>query len=79
MQSITSISTAPLIFGVRGTVMMDTAREALQRLLLTESQLKRVLAAGVRAAITAASNMCSGRVAALKCCARAAGTGRWGL
>ena len=27
---ITSISTAPLIFGVRGTVMMDTAREALQ-------------------------------------------------
>lgn len=68
---IQSVSTAPLIFGVRGTVLMTTAREALHQLKLTEPQLKRVLAAGVRAAITAASNMCSARAAALKCLPRA--------
>ena len=64
---IAKVSTAPLIFGVRGTVMIDEARTALAGLGLKEAQLKRALAAGVRAAITAASDMCTARVAALKC------------
>jgi hypothetical protein len=64
---IAGVSTAPLIFGVRGTVMIDEARESLRVLGLTEAQLKRALATGVRAAITAASDMCTARTAALKC------------
>ena len=64
------VATAPLIFGVRGTVMIDEARTALGQLGLTEAQLKRALAAGVRAAITAASDMCTARAAALKCLPR---------
>ena len=50
---------------------MDVARELLQQLQLTEGQLKRVLARGVREAITAASEMCSARIAALKCLPKA--------
>jgi hypothetical protein len=69
--SIIYISTAPLIFGVRGTVLMDEARAALMPFNLTEAQLKKVLGAGVRAAITAASDMCSARAAALKCLPKA--------
>ena len=64
------VATAPLIFGVRGTVMIDEARTALGQLGLTEAQLKRALAAGVCAAITAASDMCTARAAALKCLPR---------
>jgi hypothetical protein len=60
------ISTAPLIFGVRGTVLFNEARASLMPFNLTEAKLKRVLAAGVRAAITAASDMCSARTAALR-------------
>ena len=64
---ITSVVTAPLVFGVRGTVLVNEAADALQALNLTEAQLRRALAHGVRAAITAASDMCSARAAALKC------------
>jgi hypothetical protein len=63
---IYSITTAPLIFGVRGTVLMDVASEALRPLGLTHAQMKTTLARGVRAAITAASEMCSARFAALR-------------
>ena len=69
--TITTVTTAPLIFGVRGTVIYTEAREALEGLGLTQTQLNRALASGVRAAITAASNMCSARTAALKCLPRA--------
>ena len=58
------ISTAPLIFGVRGAVLMDVARESLTPLQLTGAQLDRVLASGVRAAVTVASSMCAARFAA---------------
>lgn len=64
---ITSVATAPLIFGVRGTVLVEEAAEALQALNLTSAQLRRALAGDVRAAITVASEMCTARVAALKC------------
>ena len=50
---------------------MEVAREALQPLNLTESQLKRVLARGVREAIAGASDMCSARCAAMKCLPKA--------
>lgn len=63
---IGTIRTAPLIFGVRGTVMVQEAQEGLAPLKLTSSELDRVLARGVRAAITAASDMCAARFAALK-------------
>jgi ribonuclease HI len=69
--TISSVNTAPLIFGVRGTVLINDAREALQALNLTGAQLKRALAQGVRAAIAGASDMCSARAAALKCLPRA--------
>ena len=65
-QAIHSITTSPLIFGVRGTVLMKEAREGLAPMELTEKQLKTVLASGVRAAITAASEMCAARFAALR-------------
>ena len=65
------ISTAPLIFCVRGTVMIDEARASLMSLKLTEAQLKRALSAGVRAVIAAASNMCSARAAAIRCLPKA--------
>ena len=61
-----SASTAPMIFGVRGTVMVSEAREGLAPLQLKRAQLEKALAHGVRAAITAASEMCSARFAALK-------------
>jgi hypothetical protein len=68
---IHSVSTAPLIFGVRGVVMIDEARRALQELRLTEAKLKKALTAGVRAAISSASDMCTARAAALKCLPKA--------
>ena len=51
--------------------MIDEARVSLGAMKLTEAQLKRVLAAGVRAAITAASDMCSARAAAMQCLPKA--------
>ena len=64
---ISSVSTAPLIFGVRGTVLVTEAANSLAPLKMTSAQLRKVLAHGVRAAITAASDMCSARFAALRC------------
>ena len=65
--AISSVSTAPLIYGVRGTVLIDEARDSLQQMRLTEPQLRRALTAGVRAAISGASEMCTARTAALRC------------
>ena len=48
-------------------MLVSEAAEALQGLNLTAAQLRRVLAHGVRAAIAAASEMCSARTTALKC------------
>ena len=61
-----SATTAPMIFGVRGTVIVSEARDGLAPLQLKQEQLYKALAQGVRAAITAASDMCSARFAALK-------------
>ena len=64
--AVASATTAPLIFGVRGTVLMDVAASSLESLGLNKAQLHKVLASGVRAAITAASEMCAARFAALR-------------
>mmetsp|Transcript_35403 Transcript_35403/g.72869 ORF Transcript_35403/g.72869 Transcript_35403/m.72869 type:complete len:570 (+) Transcript_35403:200-1909(+) len=60
------VRTAPLIFGVRGSVLFPEATTELQPFMLTPAATKRVLAAGVRAAITAASDMVTARSEALK-------------
>ena len=52
-------------------VLLDEARMSSGALKLTEAHLKRVLAAGVRAAIAAASDMCTARTAALLCLPKA--------
>ena len=62
--TIRIISTAPLIFGVRGTVLFEEAREGLLSLNLTPAELDKVLAQGVRAAMGAAADMCAARFAA---------------
>lgn len=63
---ITSITTCPLIFGVRGTVLVEEAWRGLQPLALTRAKFNTIMAHGVRAAITAASDLCSARFAALR-------------
>lgn len=63
---IYQVSTAPLIFGARGTVLMKEAIEGLAPFQLTTAKINKVLASGVRAAITAASSMCGARFAALR-------------
>lgn len=63
---IHSVITCPLIFGVRCTVLMDVANESLAPMALKPVQLQRVLAIGVRAAITAALDMCCARFAVLR-------------
>ena len=59
------VTTAPMVFGVRGSVLHTAAVEELRPFNLTPAGQKRVLAAGVRAAITAASDMITARYAAL--------------
>ena len=56
----------PLVFGVRGSVAWETAMGALEWVDIKEAQREKVLAAGVRAAITAAADMCGARFAALR-------------
>ena len=51
--------------------MLEVAREALLPFGMSEAQLRKVLAAGVRAAITAASDLCTARAAALLCLPKA--------
>mmetsp|Transcript_61234 Transcript_61234/g.126488 ORF Transcript_61234/g.126488 Transcript_61234/m.126488 type:complete len:503 (-) Transcript_61234:1075-2583(-) len=68
--AIRSVSTCPLIFGVRGTVLVEEAWTGLQALELTKGQLRKILTCGVRAAVSAASDMCTARFAAMKCLPR---------
>ena len=57
--------TTPLIFGVRGSVITANASMELRPFALKPRQLDKVLAAGVRAAITGASDMATARMAAI--------------
>ena len=59
------VSTLPLLVGVRGTVEYDEAHRGFGPFKLKPSQVDKVLAAGIRAAITGASDMISARTAAL--------------
>ena len=60
------IRTAPLVFGVRGSVLYTPATSELYPFGLTTAKKRQVLAAGVRAAVSAASDMITARYAALK-------------
>ena len=59
------VSTAPFIFGARGSVVYANALAELRTFNLKPAALTKVLAAGVRAAVTAASDMVTARFAAL--------------
>ena len=59
------VRTAPMVFGVRGSVLYPDALSELRPFALTPAGEKKVLAAGVRAAVTAASDMITARYAAL--------------
>lgn len=62
----TTVDTIPLIFGVRGAVLANECGDLFKQLGLTWAQQQDVLAAGVRAAITGASDLCSARLSAPK-------------
>mmetsp|Transcript_29555 Transcript_29555/g.60617 ORF Transcript_29555/g.60617 Transcript_29555/m.60617 type:complete len:234 (+) Transcript_29555:306-1007(+) len=64
--TIDSVITAPLVFGVRGSVMTEDAKEGLRSLQLTDARFRRAMVAGVRAAITGLLEMCTARFEALK-------------
>ena len=59
------VSTLPILVGVRGSVEYSEAVNEFNVFKLSKRKLDKVLAAGVRAAITAASDMISARAAAL--------------
>lgn len=65
-RAVLNASTIPLVFGVRGSVAYDVAREGLDRFKLSAAKLDKILACGVRAAIEGANDMCNARYAALK-------------
>ena len=59
------VCTLPILVGVRGSVEYTEAVREFGIFELSKRKLDKVLAAGVRAAIMAASNMISARTAAL--------------
>ena len=69
-RTIESVATVPLIFGVRGSVLLTEALAGLRPLDLTPAQFEKVMTRGVRAAITGLSDMCTARFAALRCLPR---------
>eukprot|EP00961_Rhodomonas_salina_P239648 3237089-Rhodomonas_salina.1 len=56
-RTVVHASTAPFIFGVRGSVLTLESAPFFRLLNLTTSQESKVLAHGVRAAISAASDL----------------------
>ena len=61
-----TVRTVPLVFGVRGSVLYADAKSELRVFNMKPAADTRVLAAGVRAAITAASDMVTARFTARK-------------
>ena len=62
---ISAVSTKPFLVGVRGSVPYVDARYEMEVFELSSKKTDRVLAAGVRAAVAAASDMITARTAAL--------------
>ena len=60
-----AVHTAPFIFGALGSVAYAEAAAQLKAFSLTPAQTEHVLAAGCRAAITAASDMATARYASM--------------
>ena len=65
-RQVLTASTLPLIFGVRGGLAYAEACESLAVFKLTAAKRDRILACGVREAITGANDLCNARFAALK-------------
>ena len=59
------VRTVPVVFGVRGSILYNEAVSEFRSFGLKETVVAKVLAAGVRAAVTAASDMITARFAAL--------------
>ena len=68
--TVDSVVTVPLIFRVRGSVLLTDAMTGLLPFSLTPAQFEKVMTRGVRAAITGLSDMCTARFAALRCLPR---------
>mmetsp|Transcript_3682 Transcript_3682/g.7442 ORF Transcript_3682/g.7442 Transcript_3682/m.7442 type:complete len:131 (+) Transcript_3682:368-760(+) len=64
-RQVRDVRTLPMIVGVRGSVLYDDAVADLAIFELPKRKVDRVLAAGVRAAISVASEMITGRTVAL--------------
>ena len=58
--------TIPFVFGVRGSVAYADACTGLQWFKLSQAKIDKVLACGIREAITGANDMCNARYAALR-------------
>ena len=65
-QQVRSARTLPLVFGVRGGLAYTEACSELEVFKLSPAKRDRILACGVRAAISGANDMCNARYAALK-------------
>ena len=64
-RKVREVATLPIVVGVRGSVGYAEAIQELAVFKLSAKKTDRVLAAGVRAAVTAASDMVAARTAAL--------------
>ena len=64
-RAIRDASSIPVVVGVRGSVLYDQIFPALSVFKLSKRRTDKVIAAGIRAAITAASEMIAARTAAL--------------
>ena len=60
-RTVRIVNTIPLVFGVRGAVAHAEAIEGLKWFKLSSAKMDRILAQGVRAAITGASDLCTTR------------------
>ena len=65
-RTVTQVHTVPMIFGVRGAVAYAEACQALQWFKLSQARQDKILAQGVREAITGASDLCTARFEALR-------------
>eukprot|EP00287_Rhodomonas_sp_CCMP768_P017794 CAMPEP_0202822118 /NCGR_PEP_ID=MMETSP1389-20130828/10846_1 /ASSEMBLY_ACC=CAM_ASM_000865 /TAXON_ID=302021 /ORGANISM="Rhodomonas sp., Strain CCMP768" /LENGTH=122 /DNA_ID=CAMNT_0049494981 /DNA_START=1 /DNA_END=366 /DNA_ORIENTATION=+ len=61
-RKLTTVITVPFIFGVRGAVMVEECLPLFQAMRLPKKIERRILAAGVRAAIAGACDMCHARL-----------------
>ena len=65
-RTVAEVSTIPMVFGVRGAMAYSEACEGFKWFAMSAAKRDRILAKGVREAITGASDLCTARFEALK-------------